>query len=209
MNIFDGCDDDQFNIFQTQMTLEFAGNVNEVSNLELFVTENGSRMTYNQLAEDLCDPLLRRMLNATVKEVEPVPAQLSSKPSFRVRYLVVGNCRGCAPNTPLFSDTSNTGRALNAGNNGRRVENKCGCPEGTNVLERAPTTGEYTVAYNEWLEDKHEAGTVDPDNIARVLETVELGNSNDTSAAFHTGRLRGADVGNIFFLFLVMLKMIM
>lgn len=204
----DECTGDALNTFERQMTLEFAGNVDEVLVAELNTTENGVRVTYNELAKSTCDPFSPRIVNSTVEEIVPIrpPTLFEEDQSFRVQFLVVGTCRRCTSNTPLFSDAANIARKLNVGSDARRMEDKCACPEGTDAVERAPTTDEYTVAYNEWLDRMHEDGRIDPEHIESTLETVELGNP---SAALNGRRLEGLEVGNIVFLGLVVLKMIL
>lgn len=219
---------DQINTFETRVALEYIGNPDAVTDVEVILTQNGFGKTYNKLAENFCDPLFRNVTNATVVAVQRdgddkdnIEFSGFEPEKFRFVMAVSATCRNCRRNTPLFDDavdanrrrvalqgslldtTSTTrGHTNNYYHRSRHLDGICLCVD--SGVNRAPREGEYTVAYNEWLENAQAQGKIDPSTLQRVVQTIEQGQPQipSTSAAFSslkTGMHYGGASGEILF----------
>ncbi len=110
--------------------------------------------------------LYRRSLVGPVKFAIPTRAPVR-KPTkaragnfFTYRFKVTGTCRGCSKGTSLFNDALRQGLLLSAAYNNRGLQgsigSECFCPRSTE--RRAPTTQEFTVAFNSTVMILQETG---------------------------------------------------
>jgi hypothetical protein len=171
--------------FETTVTIQLngaAGTLNFTAD-DLLTIIGGFTETYNTIAEHYCDPFFRSIESTALVSVQQ--QRRLSTTSFSFLSLVLkskGSCRGCKSNTKLFDDTSGRRwlqqqRSLSI--NPEFVERRrlqtagqCFC-DATPVADRAPTSSEFSVAFNNFTTEVLDVG------VTAVKETP--GNSTGTT----------------------------
>jgi hypothetical protein len=68
--------------------------------------------TYNDLAQEYCDPLFRTVETVQLSDINRVQSSVPAGTSVFLVFNVTGRCRGCSSSTVLCNDSVNHGRAL-------------------------------------------------------------------------------------------------
>ena len=68
------------------------------------------RRSYNDLADEFCDPLIRRITDVEILSSTRVGSGNNGCAEFDVQFSTVGTCRGCKDGTPLFSNSEGSRR---------------------------------------------------------------------------------------------------
>lgn len=195
---------DEINTFESVVDLEFSGDLDAVLQSEKDRTQSGFARTYNGLSDTVCDPFFRNVTSAAIISTDFVEDRRLQERTFRFRFQISGTCRGCGRDTRLFDDA--TARALHEYPKGRLLQDSdCTCLSELVGETRAPSEDEYTVAYNEWLENAQNNGVIDPEHIEECLDTNELKSSSASLKPFNGGMV----VGQLSLFIIFMVKVIL
>jgi hypothetical protein len=107
---------------------------------------------FNELIEDYCDPLIRRIQSLKISNYEP--SELIGCQNVQLTFGVDGQCRGCDDGAPLLDQENNDGKnkrrlvqsttsfheepAIGSHRRGLKDSNYCFCNKQT-IADRAPT----------------------------------------------------------------------
>ena len=159
------------NTFETQVYVELFGTPESVTEGEVDALDLSFSNTYKQVADGFCDPFFRTPVDITIDTTRSTSRHLQEEQNsstFTYVYDVTASCRGCPNNSRLFGEA--VARMLSRGIHGRRFQqdNFCFCSSDV-IDDRAPSTGEFAVAYNDTVKDldlphiEYVVGVFEPD----------------------------------------------
>jgi hypothetical protein len=162
--------------FKTDVFIDFVGDVDLVDDIQLAKLKLAFQETFNKLnllSEDTCDVFYRQIVDVDVVLNAGLNRrrrhlQAASAGSFSVRFILKCVCRGCEPNSPLFSALSSPSRT--SPNRVLQSVNSDLCFCARDAQFRSPTLAEFQAALQETLNKERFANMSSIGTVGRVLE---------------------------------------